>query len=181
MPSVRVSPPTLRRAGPSDAPLLARLAATTFADTFAADNDPRDMAAYASIAFGDDIQRRELLDPRNTVLLAARGDEVVGYAMLRRDAAPACVAPGESVEVARLYAVQDAIGSGVGAALMQGCLEEAAAQQHETLWLGVWEQNVRAIAFYRRWGFRDVGSQGFPLGTDLQTDRVMVRRVAEGA
>jgi ribosomal protein S18 acetylase RimI-like enzyme len=62
---------------------------------------------------------------------------------------------------------------------MQRCLGEAASRRRRTIWLGVWERNARAIAFYRRWGFADVGSQPFRLGTDLQTDRVMARRVAE--
>ena len=61
---------------------------------------------------------------------------------------------------------------------MQRCLDEAAARGRRTVWLGVWEHNARAIAFYRRWGFTDVGSQPFQLGADLQTDRVMSRRVA---
>ena len=63
---------------------------------------------------------------------------------------------------------------------MQRCLDEAAARDQRTIWLGVWERNARAIAFYRRWDFADVGSQSFQLGGDLQSDRVMVRRVAEG-
>jgi ribosomal protein S18 acetylase RimI-like enzyme len=168
----------IRRAGPEDAALLASLAATTFTDTFAADNDPRDMAEYLAEAFGEGVQRAELQDPRNTVLLARRGNDVVGYAMLREGHAPPCVAEhvaDDTVEIARLYAVRAAIGSGVGGALMQACLDECAARGRAGLWLGVWERNARAIAFYRRWAFHDVGSQHFQLGRDLQTDRVMLR------
>ena len=174
---VTVSPPIIRRAHAGDASLVARLAATTFADTFAADNDPHDMAAYASAAFGDAIQHRELSDAGTIVFLAEQGDVAVGYAMLRRHAGPACVLDRDAIELARLYVVRSAIGSGVGAALMQACLDEAAAQQRATIWLGVWERNVRAIAFYVRWGFADVGTHAFQLGADRQTDRVMARPV----
>ena len=67
---------------------------------------------------------------------------------------------------------------GVGAALMQHCVDLAASRGRDWIWLGVWERNVRAIAFYSRWGFTDVGSQSFQLGADLQTDRIMARRIA---
>lgn len=178
MPSATRTPPLICRAGPADAAVLAALAASTFADTFAADNDPRDMELYARQAFGDAVQRAELLDPRNTVLFAERGDDVVGYAMLHDGDVPACVAPQvAAVEIARLYATATSIGSGVGAALMQACLDEAAARGHATIWLGVWERNARAIAFYERWGFHMVGTQPFQLGRDRQTDRVMQRPV----
>ena len=64
---------------------------------------------------------------------------------------------------------------------MRRCLEEAAARGRRTIWLGVWEHNAQAIAFYRRWGFADVGTTTFLLGKDSQTDRVMTRRVLHGA
>lgn len=85
-----------------------------------------------------------------------------------------------AIEIARLYAGKRWIGAGIGALLMQSCLREARARDKDTIWLGVWERNARAIAFYRRWDFADVGSQSFQLGGDLQSDRVMARRVADG-
>jgi ribosomal protein S18 acetylase RimI-like enzyme len=69
------------------------------------------------------------------------------------------------------------IGRGVGAALMQACLEEAGRRGCETVWLDVWERNPRAIAFYRKWGFAEVGNQAFQLGEDLQNDILMARAV----
>lgn len=167
----------IRRATAADARTLSALASSTFVDTFAADNEPANMAAYTASAFGEPVQRGELLDPRNTVLFAERDGQPVGYAMLREGAAPPCVRSPGAIEIARLYAVRDAIGSGVGASLMEACLAEAAARGHETVWLGVWERNARAIGFYRRHGFRDVGMQHFQLGGDRQVDRVMSRAV----
>lgn len=171
-------PITVRVATTSDAELLAQLGATTFIDTFAADNTPSDMAMYVAGAFRADVQHGELADPRHRVLFAERAGEAVGYAMLR-DGTPANgVAGFDPVEIARLYAAKRFIGAGIGAALMQRCLAESATRGHDTIWLGVWEHNTRAIAFYRRWGFEHVGSQTFMLGRDRQTDRVMMRRVA---
>jgi ribosomal protein S18 acetylase RimI-like enzyme len=169
----------IRPATVADAALLAEIAAAGFADTFAADNDPVDMRTYLASAFGPEIQRAELEDPRTTAFLAEREGEVVGYAMMRQGAAPDFIRDRDSIEIARLYSVKRWIGSGVGAALMHHCLAEADARGCSTIWLGVWEHNARAIAFYRRWGFTDVGSQVFRLGRDRQTDRVMARRVLD--
>lgn len=172
---------TLRVATTSDAALLARLGASAFRDTFAAENTPSDMALYLADAFGEHVQRAELADPRHVVFLAERAGEAIGYAMLRAGGAPDVVRGFGPIEIARLYAIQRLIGAGIGAALMQHCLRESAARGHDTVWLGVWEHNARAMAFYRRWGFEDVGSQTFMLGRDRQTDRVMMRPVAQEA
>jgi ribosomal protein S18 acetylase RimI-like enzyme len=178
MTSGAVSTPAIRRASPADAATLATLGATAFADTFAADNTPADMAAYLDSSFGEAIQRAELTDLRRIALLAELAGEAVGYAVLREGHAPPCVGDSQGIEIERLYASTAMIGRGVGAALMQRCIDEARERGRRTIWLGVWERNARAIAFYRRWGFTDVGSQEFLLGADRQTDRVMARPVA---
>ena len=167
----------LRRASAGDAARLAAFSAASFTDTFAAQNRPEDMATYLADAFGEAVQRAELSDPDCTVFIAERDGEIVGYAMLRDGPQPPCVADANAIEIARLYAGQRWIGAGIGALLMQRCLVEAASRGRRTLWLGVWERNVRAIAFYQRWHFSIVGSQPFQLGADRQNDRVMARRV----
>jgi ribosomal protein S18 acetylase RimI-like enzyme len=172
-------PVTIRRATTDDAARLAVLAEATFTDTFAADNTPDDMALYLARTFGEAMQRAELSDSRNVAFFAERAGDLVGYAMLREGPAPDSVAAPDATEIVRLYAVKQFIGAGVGAALMQRCLDHAAARGRGTIWLGVWEHNTRAIAFYIRWGFTDVGTLPFTLGHDRQTDRVMTRRTGE--
>lgn len=167
-----------RPAQPDDAGLLAELAASTFRETFEAANTPEDFAAYMAVAFGEAIQRAELEDPGITVFLAERADEAVGYVMLRERNAPSSVGLEDTLEIARLYARTRALGSGVGAALMQRALAEAAGRGKEAVWLAVWERNPRAIRFYESWGFHRCGMQSFVLGADVQTDLVMVRRLA---
>jgi GNAT superfamily N-acetyltransferase len=174
----RPSPIAIRQATTADAALFTSIAQAAFVDTFGKDNTPEDMGQYCADAFGEDIQREELGDARNIVLIAERGGDVVGYAMLRTDNAPDSVADRNAIEIARLYSVARVIGTGVGAALMQRCLDVAAARGHRSVWLGVWEHNLRAIAFYEKWGFVDVGAKSFILGKDHQIDRVMRRVVA---
>jgi GNAT superfamily N-acetyltransferase len=172
-----------RRATAADAVALTTFAATAFTDTFAVDNTPEDMTAYVTQAFGERQQREELSDPATIVLLAERESAIAGYAMVHDDATPAGPARVElsnAIEIARLYAGKRWIGTGLGAMLMQRCLDVAAERGRTWIWLGVWERNARAIAFYARWGFADVGSQSFQLGADRQTDRIMARHVAAG-
>ena len=172
---------TMRRAAPADAAALAAMASTAFTDTFGAHTDPRDMADYLATAFGESVQRAELADTGSTVWLAEHEGEPAGYAMLRAGPPPECVSVHDAIEIARLYVVKRFIGAGIGALLMRRCIEEASARGNDAIWLGVWEHNVRAIAFYERWEFVDVGSLAFMLGRDRQTDRVMVRRLRPAA
>jgi diamine N-acetyltransferase len=172
---------TVRRATAGDAARLAAFGARAFHDTFAADNRPEDMAAYLAASFSAERQGAELTDPETIVLLAEREGVVAGYAQLRFGAAPA--GPVEAsldapVELTRFYVGAEWIGRGVAGPLMRHALDAARRGGGRTLWLGVWERNARAIAFYRKWGFADAGSQKFALGDDVQTDRVMVRLVA---
>lgn len=83
------------------------------------------------------------------------------------------------MRLVKLYVSADAIGSGVGAALMRAGVEWARKSGHPTLWLGVWERNHRARAFYERWGFAPVGTETFRLGTDDQTDVLMQLALSE--
>ncbi len=171
----------IRRATLHDAAALAALAEATFRDTFAADNAPHDMEAYVQEAFSLDRVRADLSDSARTTLLAFLDEAAppVGYATLRDVPPHPQVAGPAPVELQRLYVAQRAIGHGVGAALMRASLDAARAAGFATLWLGVWERNARAIAFYERWGFETVGEHEFRLGTDKQRDWVMARPVAD--
>ena len=173
----------IRLGNAEDAELLAELGARTFSETFAADNTPEDMAAYLADAFSLAQQAAELADPRATFLIAETGEinkVAAGYAMIRSGFAPPCVTGDKPIELVRLYVSQESLGSGVGAALMQACIDEAKQRGYETLWLGVWEHNPRAQAFYRKWNFHEVGTHVFQLGDDPQTDILMQRSLFEG-
>ena len=167
-----------RVARPEDAALLTELGAATFSETFESANTPDDFASYMAAAFGEDIQRAELEDRDTIVFFAERDGEAVGYVMLREGQAPSFVVADDALQIVRLYARQQVLGRGIGAALMQRALAEAAARGKDAVWLGVWDRNDRAIRFYESWGFHRTGSQPFLLGSDLQNDLVMVRRIA---
>ena len=158
--------------------MLSAFAARVFSETFAADNNPNDMAAYMAIAFSPEQQRRELVDPECSYIVAEQDAQLAGYVLVRTgDDAPECVTVRPSVEIARLYVDRPWHGSGVAQRLMDAALADAVARGAVGAWLGVWEHNVRAVRFYEKNGFRDVGAHVFVLGSDSQTDRVMWRAV----
>ena len=175
--------PHVRTATPADAEPLAALAERTFRDTFADANSPDDIEAYVRDSFSLDRVRAELADDTNTFLLAfLDGEEQPdGYAKLRTGTTDPSVTGPDPVELQRLYVDRSAMGHGVGAALMRASLDAAQSAGHRTLWLGVWERNVRAISFYRRWQFETVGDHVFRLGSDQQTDFIMARPVPGAA
>ena len=158
----------IRRATLDDAARLAELSARTFHDTFAAHNRAEDMDKYMSTAYGGAKQREEIADPDRITLLVEEGEALIAYAQLRM-ALP-------QIEIGRFYVDGAWHGRGVAQSLMDAVLDVARDHGATRVWLGVWERNARAIAFYEKCGFRDCGSQPFLLGSDLQTDRVMELR-----
>lgn len=173
-----MSPPTLRLAAESDAALLSELGARLFVQTFGAQNTADDMRLYLADAFRLDRVRATLTDPNQRTWIAEEGaNGAVGYAVLKLSPAPSYLQARRSAEIVRLYADQRWHGRGAGASLMDACLQQAREWKSDLVWLGVWEVNARAIAFYQKHGFRNVGSQTFLLGTDLQNDLVMARRL----
>ena len=170
----------IRHGKTEDARLLAELGAHTFSETFAADNTCEDMAAYLASAFSQAQQAKELADAHSLFQIAETNGVALGYAMLRAgDAPPRGVSGNKPIELVRLYVTRASLGSGVGAALMQACISEASRLGCKTLWLGVWEHNLRAQAFYRKWNFHEVGRHVFQLGGDMQTDILMQRSISE--
>ena len=168
----------IRYATASDNKLLAEVGAETFYDSFAADNTPENIAVYLGTSFSPEKQAQELADPTSRFLIAEVEGAPVGYARVKFGQAPAAVAGQSPMEIERFYARKPWIGKGIGARLMRACLREAEQAGCDVVWLGVWERNPRAIAFYRQWGFVEMGTQVFQLGDDPQRDLLMARAVS---
>jgi ribosomal protein S18 acetylase RimI-like enzyme len=156
-----------------DAERLAELARTTFQAAFAHRNTPENMTLYVDQAFSVENIAEELTDPASTFIWAEQTGIPAGYAKLRRGPAETCVTGPKPVELERIYANSDLIGAGVGKTLLHTSIKMAQSEGFQTLWLGVWEDNERAIEFYHRQGFVDVGEHEFMLGDARQTDLIM--------
>ena len=171
--------PAARRAVPEDAPALAELALRTFVDAFGAGSDPHDLALHTARSYGVAQQAAEIAHPRIITLVAEVDGRLTGYVQIRRDEVPECVPDREAAEIARFYVERAWHGRGVAHRLMEAALDEVRRLGARTVWLGVWEHNLRAIGFYMKYGYRDVGSHTYMFGTDAQTDRVMMREVGD--
>ena len=167
----------IRRADPRDAGALAALGARTFADTFGADNTPEDLQAYLAGTYGEVQQRAEFSNPDIITVVVEESGALVAFSQVRRGAAPPCVTLESPVEIWRFYVDRAWHGRGVAAALMAAAVGAARELGGRSVWLSVWERNPRAIAFYTKSGFSDVGSKVFVVGSDHQTDRVMARDI----
>jgi GNAT superfamily N-acetyltransferase len=159
----------------TDAARLAEFGARTFRDTFAADNSAEDMERHLASSFSAELQRRELEDPAvDTLVLAEAGGRWLGFAQLRVNSVSEGVPARGSIELWRFYVDHAWHGRGVAGALMQAAKQRALRRGASTMWLGVWERNARAQAFYRKHGFERVGRKVFVVGSDPQTDDVML-------
>ena len=155
----------IRRGTSADAAKLAEFARRTFYETFVGTAPENDMELFLSKTYGEAQQLAELQDPGVITLIAEEGGAFAGFAQLR---------PGEGeLEVNRFYVDRSFQGRGLAQALMREAEAIAIAQGARRMWLGVWEKNHRALAFYAKCGFRDCGSHEFVVGTDVQTDRLM--------
>ena len=169
----------VRRARVEDIHGLADLAARSFRDALEADNDAKNIEDYVSSSLTVERVRNEFDDAGNIFLIACRSGHAapVGYAKLCTTSEDPSIDDQNTVEIERIYADNFEIGRGVGAALMRACLSIAEDLGCQTIWLGVWERNERAIRFYERWGFTTVGVRQFALGSELQNDKVMARQL----
>ena len=164
---------SLRVAEFADLVPLLDLAQTSFVQAFTEGNKPENVQAYLSQAFTPVQLEKELRNPASTFLLASLEGKLVGYTKLNLAAAQTDVQDPESLEVARLYTVEEVWGKGVGQFLLNAALDFAKEKGKTFVWLGVWEHNARAIRFYEKNGFRAFGSHPFPFGDEIQTDWLM--------
>jgi ribosomal protein S18 acetylase RimI-like enzyme len=165
-------------AGKESAELIADLSRQTFYDTFAPHNTAENMDLFLQAQFTREQLIEEVGAPRNIFLLAWLGDEAAGYARLYEGSElPHDLAGTAAIEISRIYATQQAIGKGVGKALMEACFDIARGKEKTWVWLCVWEHNGRAIAFYEKMGFEIFGKHIFVLGQDLQNDWEMKKRL----
>ena len=168
---------SLRPATLSDAHALAALAERTFRDTFATQNSPQNMDAHCRTHYGEALQSAEIASTDHVTLVVEAGGVLLAYAQLRWGTAPACVSGAQAGEIRRFYVDAPWLGKGISHALMQACLEAVQERGSTTAWLGVWEHNPRAIAFYRKWGFTPVGEHCFAVGDDPQRDVILEREL----
>jgi GNAT superfamily N-acetyltransferase len=170
-------PPDIRPAAPEDAATLAAFGAPAFTDTYRDISDAQEIADYVAEHFRPDVIARVILDPACTTLLAWAGEQLAGYAIVKATPAPPCVTGPTPIELSRLYLGEGFIGQGLGGRLMRAVHAEARRRGAGTLWLGVYDRNVRAVEFYERVGFTKVGGKEFLFGGRIYIDPIYAAAV----
>ena len=161
----------------ADLDTLRTLAYRTFDEAFRHMNTAANMDAYTGAAFARAKLEEEMRNPLSVFLFLYSDGVLAGYMKINEDAAQTRPADPAGLEVERIYVLRDFQGLGLGRALIEKALEIARKKEKDFLWLGVWEKNENAIAFYERMGFRKTGTNRFVMGSDHQTDHVMRREV----
>src|SRR6185312_2146141 len=167
----------IRHAEITDAAMVADFSRRTFFESFARYNTEENMRLYLDEQFPRERQIAEVGAPGRIFLLACLEGELVGYASLRESPVPEELKGENAIEIVQLYSDQRMIGKGVGPALMQACLDTARNLGKDWVWLGVWEHNHRAQAFYAKCGFERFGEHIFIVGLDAQTDWWLRKRL----
>jgi len=169
-----ISPqPIIRKATSNDLGDLLHMARTSFLQAFTAGNKPENVTAYLKEAFTLEQFEKEMTNPASTFLVAEMEGEIIGYVKVNQVPAQTDVHDPESLEIARLYVLEDFLGLGLGQKLLDTAISLAKQNGKKYLWLGVWEHNARAIRFYEKNGLRIFGSHPFPFGDEVQTDFMM--------
>ena len=168
---------SVRTCNSKDIDTLVSLGIKTFRDTFDEFNSPENMILYINQTFTRKIIELEMKEPGTVFFLAFDGRKAAGYAKVRNSRVPDGLNHSNALEIERLCAHAHYVGKRVGHLLMQTCLAFAKKKGHSALWLGVWENNGRAISFYEKNGFVRFGQHTFMLGKDAQTDWLMKKEL----
>jgi len=164
---------SLRCLDANDLVALREIAEETFLDTFAAQNEPENISAYIASAFTSEQVASELADEASEFYFIETGSEIAGYLKLNKDAAQTEQDLPNALEIERIYVRRSHQGAGAGKAMMLKAIELARAANMDWVWLGVWDQNQKAIEFYTKSGFVEFGHHDFYMGKDRQRDLMM--------
>ena len=145
----------------------------TFTETFAVHNTVENMKQYLDQYFTVDNLTVEIENPNSQFYFAKQDNRVIGYLKLNFAPAQTELQDGSSIEIERIYVLKENHGSGVGIELLNFAIEIAKQNKAAYIWLGVWENNHRAIRFYKKNGFTTFDKHQFVLGSEEQTDLMM--------
>jgi len=165
--------PTIQKVQLSDADTLLALSKKTFFHFFAHLNTPANMEAYAAVTFKPEKIAAELSNLDSEFYFAMVDGEPAGYIKLNVGNAQNELKDANSLEVERIYVLEEYHGKRIGGDLLNFAIDTAKARQMDFIWLGVWEHNHKAIGFYEHNGFVKFSSHDFMLGDDRQTDIMM--------
>lgn len=156
-----------------DLDTLQAMSIETFKDTFGADNSAEAMDAFLTSAYSLEQLHDELVNPESFFYFAMQNKSIVGYVKLNIGDAQTEAQGPDALEIQKIYVLPAYKRQGIGNALIQQVLAIAATKYKSKVWLGVWERNLPALAFYKQCGFEKIWAHVFELGDEQQTDYIM--------
>ena len=163
----------ITRVTPADIDRLQAISRQTFSETFSAVNSAENMQKYLAEAFSIEKLTTELNDKNTAFYFAMLHGQVIGYLKINTGASQTELHNENALEIERIYVLQQFHGKAVGQQLYEKAIQLARQIKARYVWLGVWEENPRAIHFYRKNGFVEFDKHIFMLGNDAQTDIMM--------
>ena len=177
--SPRFAQPRVRALSVADAGQYSAFAERLFRETYVDGYEREDIDSYVAESFSPAKQTSEIREPGGRVLVIEDDrNGLLGFAHLRQTPAPAALEGRFALEISRFYVDRPWHGRGLARVLMSACIAEARSRGADALWLLVYQDNARAIAFYEKSGFKRAGSQPFKLGRRVDQDWLMVRVIA---
>lgn len=157
----------------NDLEIFKKISYETFDETFREENTDENMEAYLSTAYKDEKLLREIEEENSKIYLCYLDEKLFGYLKLNIDSAQSENMSKEYLEVERIYIKREFQRMGLGDVLLEKAYSDAKFLGKEKIWLGVWEHNEKAKSFYKKSGFKKIGSHSFFMGDDEQTDFLM--------
>lgn len=160
-----------------DLETLQNISKLTFTQTFAEANSEENLHKYLTEAFSTEKLSEELKDPNVEYYFSEINQIVIGYLKINFGSSQTELQDDNSLEIERIYVLNEYLGKSVGQNMYDYAIKRAQETSKEYVWLGVWEENSRAINFYKKQGFIEFGEHLFILGDDFQTDILMKKTI----
>lgn len=152
---------------------LQTISKITFTETFAAQNSEANMQKYLNENLSIEKLTHELNNPASQFYFAKQHAQLIGYLKINFPDSQTEKNLADSMEIERIYVLKEFHGTDTGVQLLNKAKELAKNKPCKYIWLGVWEENKRAISFYKKHGFVEFNKHSFKLGDDIQTDLLM--------
>jgi ribosomal protein S18 acetylase RimI-like enzyme len=169
---------SIRQCTTSDLDTLQKIAYETFDESFRDMNTTETMEKYLSESFNKEKILTELSNPASKFYFLYADNKLTGYLKINEAPAQTDKNNFDSIEIERIYVRKEFKGKGLGKNLMNHAIQLAKEMKKNFIWLGVWEKNLNAIAFYKKMGFREKGKHSFQMGEELQTDLIMKKFIS---
>jgi len=172
-PNLNLKNLTIKRISLIDAEELQYISKQTFFETFSNENSESDMKQYLDENLSLDTLEKEIINTNSEFYVLLLNQKTIGYLKLNFGEAQTELKNNSSLEIERIYILQEFHGKNMGQLLYEKALEIAKIRGFNEIWLGVWEKNKRAISFYKKNGFIEFDTHVFKLGNDEQIDIMM--------